>query len=159
MNTSYPIHPQSDKRGFTLVEIMIVVVIIGILAVMAGVAFKHVRERAVATAVANDLRVFADAFQTYALENGDYPADVGPATLPSGMEEYIKSSLFTSKTPAGGRYDWDEGVFGLTAAVSLRNPTVGSDTILEIDKAIDDGNLSTGVVFWRSGALMYVIEG
>ena len=147
------------KRGFTLVEIMIVVLIIGILAAMAGVAFKQVRERSVATAVANDLRIFADAFQTYALEHGNYPADVGPATVPSGMEDYLNTSLFTSETPAGGRYDWDEGVFGITAAVSVMNTTVGAETIQKIDEILDDGSAGSGVVRARPGGLMYIIEG
>ena len=159
MKTSNNTFPSAPKRGFTLVEIMIVVVIIGILAAMAGVAFKHTRERAIATRVANDLRVFADAFQTYTLENGAYPEDVGPATVPTGMEEYIKTNMFTSETPAGGSYDWDEGVFGITAAVSLQRPTVDSAVLLEIDKIVDDGNLSTGNVRSRSGGLLYIIEG
>lgn len=146
MKTTYLNQSLSRNSGFTLVEIMIVVVIIGILAAMAGVAFKHVRERSVATRVANDLRVFADAFQTYTLGNGSYPADVGPATVPVGMEEYLKTGIFTSQTPAGGRYDWDEGVFGITAAVSVMSTTIGAETILKIDEILDDGNTSTRVV-------------
>lgn len=159
MKTSNITLAPKAKHGFTLVEIMIVVVIIGFLAAMAGVAFKHTRDRSIATRVANDLRVFADAFQTYTLENGAYPADVGPGTVPSGMEDYIKTSAFTFATPAGGRYHWDEGVFGITAGVSLQNPSVDNSVLLEIDKIIDDGNLNSGFVRSRSGGLLYIIEG
>ena len=159
MKTHKQMPTLSGKQGFTLVEIMIVVLIIGILASMAGVAFKHTRQRAVATRVANDLRIFADAFQMYTLEHGSYPADVGPGTVPNGMEEYLNSSIFTRTTPAGDRYDWDEGVFGYTAGVSIMNVTVGNEILLEIDKILDDGVLNTGFVRSRSGGLLYIIEG
>lgn len=159
MNTINHSRNLNRTKGFTLVEIMIVVVIIGILATMAGVAFKHTRQRSVATRVANDFRIFADAVQTYTLENGKYPADVGPATLPPGMEDYIKASSFTAVTPAGGLYDWDQGVFGVAAGISLHNSTAGNDVLLEIDKILDNGDLGSGLVRMRSGGLIYIIEG
>lgn len=45
-----------SKKGFTLVEIMIVVVIIGLLAAMAIPAFEKVRRTALAKAMRNDAR-------------------------------------------------------------------------------------------------------
>ncbi len=54
-----------SKKGFTLVEIMIVVVIIGLLAAMAIPAFQKVRENSVGGVLKNDARQLGSAAQQY----------------------------------------------------------------------------------------------
>lgn len=66
---------KKNKKGFTLVEIMIVVVIIGLLAAMAVPAFQAVRDNARRTAVENNLRQIASAAQQYMLEEGVLTVD------------------------------------------------------------------------------------
>lgn len=151
---------KKQRRGFTLVEIMIVVAIIGLLAAIALPAFKRVRDRAQASRVANDFRIFTDAFQTFALDTGSYPPDNTKGVVPTGMEEYLPVSVWTGETPIGGNYNWEMGVQGVTAAVSIQDSTVDGNVLLLIDEILDDGDLSTGIVISRGGeGVMLVIEG
>ena len=63
---------KSTKRGsgFTLVEIMVVVSLIGMLAVMAIPTFHKARARSQDRAVTNNLRIYATAAAQYMLDEG-----------------------------------------------------------------------------------------
>ncbi len=76
------------NKGFTLVEIMIVVVIIGLLASMAIPAFQKVRTNSQDKAVLNNARQLSAASDQYYLENG-----VSTVTLADliGPTTYIKA--------------------------------------------------------------------
>ena len=58
------------NKGFTLVEIMIVVVIIGLLAAMAIPAFNKVRQTSQDKTITNNLRQIASAADQYFIEEG-----------------------------------------------------------------------------------------
>jgi len=58
-----------SKKGFTLVEIMIVVAIIALLAAIAVPNFLRARKRSQATRVLEDLRNIDSAIDLYAIEN------------------------------------------------------------------------------------------
>lgn len=80
----------SSKKGFTLVEIMIVVVIIGLLAAMAIPAFQKVRASSQDKAVSNNLRQLSAAADQYFLEQGR--STVASADLVgTNSTQYIKA--------------------------------------------------------------------
>ncbi len=78
----------NSSKGFTLVEIMIVVVIIGLLAAMAIPAFQKVRQSSQDKAVLNNMRQLGSAADQYFLENGTSTVDI---TSLVGANAYIKS--------------------------------------------------------------------
>ncbi len=65
----------SRLAGFTLVEIMIVVAIIGVLAAIGIPSFLHARTRSQATACINNLRQIESAVQQVAIEKGKHVGD------------------------------------------------------------------------------------
>jgi prepilin-type N-terminal cleavage/methylation domain-containing protein len=91
------------KKGFTLVEIMIVVAIIGIIIAIAIPAFLRARENARGRACQENLQKIDGAKEQYALENR--LSNGSPAPLMSdlaGVTRYIKREPFC---PSGGSYD------------------------------------------------------
>ena len=78
----------SNSNGFTLVEIMIVVVIIGMLAAMAMPTFMRVRVSSQDKAVLNNARLLAGAADQYFMQNGTGTAAFGDLV---GASNYVKS--------------------------------------------------------------------
>jgi prepilin-type N-terminal cleavage/methylation domain-containing protein len=93
----------TKKSGFTLVEIMIVVAIIGLLAAIAIPNFVRARTTSQANACINNLRQMDGAVQQYALENK--LSSAATYTL-SVLKPYIKldSSNNIPGCPANGTY-------------------------------------------------------
>lgn len=79
---------RKNTQGFTLVEIMIVVVIIGLLAAMAIPAFNKVRQTSQSKAVVNNLRQMASAADQFFIETGDTQAAY---TELVGTDLYVKN--------------------------------------------------------------------
>jgi len=89
-----------SNQGFTLVEIMIVVVIIGLLAAMAIPAFQKVRQSSQDKAVLNNARQLSAAADQYYLENGC--STVASSNL-IGTTNYVKAinTVANEAYPAG----------------------------------------------------------
>ena len=66
--------PITAIRGFTLIEIMIVVVIIGILASIVAPIIMDRPDQARVVAARNDIQAIMSAFKLYRLDNASYPS-------------------------------------------------------------------------------------
>ncbi len=143
-----------SKSGFTLIELAIVGLIIGILGALAIPGFMKTMRSSQNSTVANDLRVFSGAFQRYELEHGDWPRDrQSVGEVPPDMVGYLGEGGWKRRSPIGGLYDWDRynfHGFELSEAVieisslSENNVVASREQLREIDELIDDGVLTTG---------------
>ncbi|MGJ3242658.1 MAG: type II secretion system protein [Opitutales bacterium] len=147
-----------SRRGFTLVEIMIAVSVIGLLAAIAIPAFQKTRAKSQAYRLANDFRTYANAFEIYALEFGYWPDDEARGVMPDGMDDYMRTHGWTESTPVGGNWDWDFDVKGVYAGISITKPTAGDDPFVIMDEVLDDGDLSSGEFIKNDDRFTYVLE-
>ena len=119
-----------NQAGFTLVEIMIVVAIIGLLAAIAVPSFMRARMRAQASTILNECRQVDAAKDQYALENSKTGA-VTP--LWTDLTPYLKAS---SKLADGAGNDSLGNPFAIgTIATRL---TVSATTKTALSTAADN---------------------
>jgi len=89
INAIILVYMQTKRVGFTIVELLIVIVVIGILAAITMVAFNGVQDRARAASVAAAVDAYAKGLEMYRIEAGTYPdtSELGSACLGT-LEQY-----------------------------------------------------------------------
>ena len=86
-----------NERGFTLIEIMVVVVIIGLLATLVTVNLLENADKAKIVKARADLKAIENAAELFKLDNGNYP------TTQQGLK------ALTEKPSGGGRGSYIKG--------------------------------------------------
>lgn len=113
------------NKGFTLVEIMIVVAIIALLAAIAVPGFLRARKRSQGTTIKNDLRLIDAAVDQYAIE---YNMGTGTVTT-DNVKLYLKpgTRLYNTMTDILGNSYAGPFTLGSLPAVPSASVTALSD--------------------------------
>lgn len=105
---------KKGQKGFTLVELLLVIAIIGILAAIAVPRFQDARGDAAAASCLANQRLVADAIQRYnAQEASAYSATTATAAEAALVPDYLTSIEDTC--PGGGTLTWTAN--GVTCTV------------------------------------------
>lgn len=129
------------KNGFTLIELMIVVVIIGILSAIAIPKFQDISDKAKAAACRSNISALAHCLNFYAVDNGAYPS--------SGLSQHWRGfSLLEGylcqansyKCPLTGSSDYRYRLYGDDDTFAVRGWLVSCYA--------DHGSIIEGVASW-----------
>lgn len=138
------IHDKRKRSGFSVIEIMLAVVIIGLLAAIAIPAFQKIREQADIAKFISDLRTMSGQFEGYHFANAGWPAHTPAGELPPEVSGYVNEGSFIQPNSVGGEWKWYNtgGLVGLAVEYGATD----RELILyqAIAERIDDGDFFDG---------------
>ncbi len=103
---------KNKQQGFTIVELLIVIVVIGILAALVVTTFSGIQQKARNTERETDIKAIHGQLEAYYAQNGRYPTlanvnDSGSSTafVETNMKGLDRESLKDPKSTATDQYD------------------------------------------------------
>jgi prepilin-type N-terminal cleavage/methylation domain-containing protein len=121
---------REDQGGFTLIELMIVIIILGVLAGIVIFSVRGITDRGNVAACKADLSAITTAVEAYRTQNPGFPPDLVPS-LTSGTNVFLRwDSGFTGTTaadgPAGSTSSVHVGGSGTTTWTITYHPVAGT---------------------------------
>ena len=139
------------RHGFTMIELMIVVLILSLLALLGFLKQVDLRNTAMTTHVVGDIRTITVGAYNYYADNGDWPPDAGAGAMPAGLAPYLPSFEFDNP-----KYTLDWENFGAGGTNFIVGVTITSSDARFMQKL--EQNLGTKYPYFTAGgSLTYII--
>ena len=146
------------RVGFTIVEFLTVMIVLGVLASLAILKYIDLTHRARTALVAGDLQAVRIAAYGAWYETGKWPAEVGPGVIPPGLAQYLPGGFTFQRNEY--TLDWENfsppnggQTVGMQVGVVVRRPNPARP-----EQALED-NLGSKCPSSRGGALTFIIVG
>lgn len=158
---------RSRDRGFTLIELIAVVVLLAVLAGIAVPRYIDYSSHAKTIAVAVSLKTIRNAILQYRVDNGSLPPDCLGADMPEELAPYLGNDAWQCPVPNLGVYNWDgapgngmggwpgDEAIGIGSLVSVPAAPTTDPFWLGVDARLDDNDLTTGLFRWESSSQRY----
>ena len=127
------------KRGFTIVELLVVIVVIGILAAITIVSYTGLSSKANVASLQSDLNNASKAIKLFQITNSNYPDSVSTSCSTS------TATILCTKASSGTTYQYavnnstNPQSFYLTATKNSTTYKISSNTSPVIENSIVDG--------------------
>ena len=150
----YTVLMTKSRSGFTIVELLIVIVVIAILATISLVAYRGIQKRAAETALQSDLRQAATFLEDHSITNGSYPTTTDAIPGSAGTSYQITASsgdtyCLTATTPTAGASPYHISKTGGVVAGPCQGHTYGGPAPAGVNIAapLDQWTLSGGATY------------
>ncbi len=119
-------------RGFTLVELLIVMVVMGILASLALLKTNDLKNAAIATQVNQEMRAVQIAAFNYYSDKEVWPAEAGAGQVPAGLSPLLPGQLAASFDRTRYVLDYDNIGAGDTQIISISATTTDAQLMAKL---------------------------
>jgi prepilin-type N-terminal cleavage/methylation domain-containing protein len=137
----------STRRGFTIIELLVAMIVLGVLASIAILRYRDFTDEALAARIATDMQTVRLAALNHYSDANDWPAESAEGQVPAELVRYLPEGWQFGS----GSYslDWDNlgGVVGVTVRSDRPN------LIAKLSQRLVQGNPFVDM----GGTVMYII--